>query len=67
MVGATSLGSDMGASATKYTPSRYASRNMAATSIATRVLPVPPGPISVNRRGTADVGRSICRMLARTS
>src|SRR5579885_3074825 len=39
-----------GASGTKKRPSGNASRLREATSIASRVLPMPPGPTSVNKR-----------------
>ena len=38
------------ASGTKYTPSGNASTNRSATASASRVFPVPPGPVSVTRR-----------------
>ena len=46
----TRSGSDSGARSTKYTPPAKSSRCSDATSIASRVLPVPPGPISVTTR-----------------
>ena len=46
----TSEGSDKGARSTNHTPSGKVSTISAATWIASRVLPVPPVPVSVSRR-----------------
>ncbi len=50
MVAATSVADATGASGTNQTPSAYASTRSAATCSARRVLPAPPGPVSVSRR-----------------
>ena len=50
MVEATSSGSLMGASATKKTPPSNSSKSSAAACSPRRVLPVPPGPVSVSSR-----------------
>ncbi len=49
MVGSTRAGSLRGARSTKKTPSGNASSTAAATWRAKRVLPVPPGPVSVSK------------------
>ena len=46
----TRAGSVSGASSTSHTPSGWASTASAAACRARRVLPVPPGPVSVSRR-----------------
>ena len=48
--GATSAGSRIGASATKQTPSAKSSSQLGGHLEARRVLPMPPGPVSVSRR-----------------
>ncbi len=50
MVGTTRWGSVSGARATNATPSAPSSAHRVATSIARRVLPTPPGPVSVSNR-----------------
>ena len=50
IVGSTSSGSAIGASATKNTPCGKSSTSSAAAWSASRVLPVPPGPVSVSSR-----------------
>ncbi len=50
MADATSAGSVTGSRATKNAPSGYSSATSAATWRLSRVLPVPPGPVSVSRR-----------------
>ena len=57
----TSAGSTSGASATKKTLSKYSSSSSEATSIARRVFPLPPGPVSVSKRVSG------CRRSATTS
>ena len=46
----TSAGSLIGARSTNQTPSAKSSSSAAATCSARRVLPMPPGPVSVTRR-----------------
>ena len=48
--GATPSGSVTLANSTSQAPSRCSSRSVAAASTASRVLPTPPGPISVTSR-----------------
>ena len=48
--GATSIGSRIGSRGTKKTPSGKSSEARAANWSDSRVLPVPPGPVSVSRR-----------------
>lgn len=50
MRGSTGEASGTGARGTKRTPSAYRSRTAAATATASRVLPVPAGPVSVSSR-----------------
>src|SRR5579884_3471015 len=50
MVESTSPGWIMGASGTKATPSANVSSSLVATSIPSRVFPMPPVPVSVNKR-----------------
>ena len=47
---ATSAGSGTAASGTKTAPSANSDSSLAAASRASRVLPTPPGPVSVSRR-----------------
>ena len=47
---ASSAGSATGARSTKTAPSRSSAASSSATASASRVLPVPPGPVSVTRR-----------------
>ena len=54
----TSAASRIAASATKCTPSGNSSTTMVANSIASRVLPLPPGPVSVSSRLPASNRRS---------
>ena len=54
---ATSPGSPTGASGTNATVSNPVS-SVAATSTASRVLPTPPGPVSVTSRATPPSSRS---------
>ena len=49
IVEGTSPGSRTGASRTKYTPSGYSAATSAASAMHSRVLPLPPGPVSVTR------------------
>ena len=49
-VGATRAGSRTPERSTNHAPSRKAVSHRAATSIASRLLPMPPGPVSVSRR-----------------
>ena len=51
MVGRTRLASRTGASATNVTFPSKAGATSRATAMASRVLPTPPGPVSVIRRG----------------
>ncbi len=50
----TRSGSESGASSTSHTPSSYSSTNAEATARARRVLPEPPGPVSVSKRASAS-------------
>ena len=52
--GATSIGSRIGSSGTKKTPSGKSSDDRAASWSDSRVLPVPPGPVSVSSRVPAS-------------
>ena len=61
MAVSTSAGSTSGASATKKTLSKPSSCSSEATSIASRVFPLPPGPVSVSKRVSG------CRRSATTS
>ena len=54
MRGATSIGSRIGSSGTKKTPSGKSSDDRAASWSESRVLPVPPGPVSVRSRVRAS-------------
>ena len=54
MRGATSIGSRIGSSGTKKTPSGKSSDDRAASWSESRVLPVPPGPVSVSSRVPAS-------------
>ena len=56
----TRAGSLTAASSTSHTPSRYAPISDEAASIASRVLPVPPGPVRVRARAPCR-SRSIWR------
>ena len=60
---ATSAGSASAPSSTSHTPSSYSQTNRAATSIASRVLPMPPAPTSVMSRELPRRARTspICR------
>ena len=64
IVGSTSAGSAIGASATKNTPCGKSSTSSAAAWSPSRVLPVPPGPVSVSRRTSS---RRSCSTTAATS
>ena len=64
IVGRTSAGSAIGASATKNTPCGKSSTSSAAAWSASRVLPVPPGPVSVSRRTSS---RRSCSAIAASS
>ncbi len=57
MVARTEPGSRMGARSTKYVPSTKRSLNSAPACSASRVLPVPPGPVSVSRRTVSAISR----------
>ena len=52
--GATSMGSRIGSSGTKKMPSGKSSDALAASWSDSRVLPVPPGPVSVSSRVVAS-------------
>jgi hypothetical protein len=68
----TQAGSITEARSTNQTPSSNARSVSPATSIASRVLPVPPGPVSVKRRAPFNNRRLIsaiwaCRPMKRVS
>ena len=60
----TSRASASGTRSTRYTPPSNTSSRLAATSSASRVLPVPPGPVRVSRRTGADDDSSCWRALS---
>ena len=66
IVGSTSSGSAIGASATKNTPCGKSSTSSAAACSPSRVLPVPPGPVSVNRRTSSRRSRSTTAATSRS-
>ena len=49
-------------SGTNQTPSGYSSARLAATCSARRVLPVPPGPVSVSSRGSSRSARDLVEL-----
>ena len=57
-VRATSSGPATGASSTSHTPSPEPSSNAAATCNASRVLPIPPGPVIVTSREDSTSART---------
>ena len=57
ILGATSIGSRIGSSGTKKTPSAKSSETRAASWSDSRVLPVPPGPGQRQQPGRAEQGR----------
>ena len=64
IVSVTSAGSRSVASPTQKTPALYSGTSSAAASIASRVLPVPPGPVSVTRRAPSSKQRQHLQQLA---
>ena len=56
--GSTSAGSVIDASGTNAVP-RPASSSAAPTAIASRVLPIPPGPVSVTNRTSGDPSKDV--------
>src|SRR5829696_1682131 len=63
---ATSAGSGTAASGTKTTPSANADSSLSAVSRARRVLPTPPGPVSVTRRTSGRQRRSVKVVVSRS-
>ncbi len=61
----TSCGSDRPASSTRKTPSRNASRDRRAASIASRVLPAPPAPVNVTIRWVVSSASSLAISFSR--
>jgi hypothetical protein len=59
IAGETRAGSVKGARSTKKTPSGNAASNSAATANASRVLPDPPGPVSVTSRDPSLTNRRL--------
>ena len=64
IVSATSAGSRSEASPTQNTPALNSGTSSAAASIASRVFPVPPGPVSVTSRAPSANERDNLRHLA---
>ena len=62
MAGTTSAESVIVPSGTNHTPSGYSSASPAATWSARRVLPVPPGPVSVSRRVRLEEGPGLVQL-----
>ena len=62
----TSCASPMGARLTKTVPSAKASRSAAATASPRRVLPTPPGPVSVTSRTSARRSRATSAATSRS-
>ena len=65
MAGTTRAGSWTGVRSTKYVPSANDAATSWATASASRVLPTPPGPVTVTV-GTASSSRSV-RAVARSA
>ena len=66
MADETRPGSPMGASATKHTPSANWSQTCPATSRPNRVLPAPPGPVSVRTRTSGSINRCLTASTSRS-
>ncbi len=62
----TRSGSWSGARPTNTTPSAKSSRSSAATSMASRVLPVPPVPVNVTSRTSGRRSRSVTSRISRS-
>jgi hypothetical protein len=66
IVAAIRAGSRTAASGTNQTPSRKSAATSSATRTASRVLPTPPGPVSVTRRTPRRRSRSATAATSRT-
>ena len=63
-VSATIAGSSTGASSTQHTPWENEARAAPATASASRVLPVPPGPVRVSKRLRGQGGHHVAELAA---